>query len=80
MYVENPLLGKLIYSDRNIFLFLNMQKIKGTVEKQKGGSSLVTVYCSEIPYCARSNVTVMSNVTEVLGKCKFWVNIVPYLL
>lgn len=31
-------------------------------------------------YCARSNVTVMSNVTEVLGKCKFWVNIMPYLL
>lgn len=57
-----------------------MQKIKCTVEQQKEGSSLVTVYCSEIPYCARSNVTVMRNVTEVLGKCKFWVNIMPYLL
>lgn len=57
-----------------------MQKIKCTVEQQKEGSSLVIVYCSEIPYCARSNVTVMRNVTEVLGKCKFWVNIMPYLL
>lgn len=57
-----------------------MQRIKGTVEQHKGGSSLVTVYCSEIPYCARSNVTVTSNVTEVLGKCKFWVNIMPYFL
>lgn len=46
----------------------------------KRGFSLVPVYCSKIHYCARSNVTVMSNVTEVPGKCKYWVNIVPYLL
>lgn len=46
----------------------------------KGGFSLVSVYCSEIHCCARSNVTVMTNVTEVPGKCKFWVNIVPDLL
>lgn len=46
----------------------------------KGGFSLVAVYGSEIHCCARNNVTVMSTVTEVPGKCKSWVNIMPYLL
>jgi len=46
----------------------------------KGGFSLVSIYCSEMHSCARSNVTIMSNITEVPGKCKFGVNIVPYLL
>lgn len=55
------------------------QMHNGTVSG-KGGFSLVSVYCSEIHFCARKNVTVMSNVTEVPGKCKFWVTVVPYLL
>lgn len=51
----------------------------GAVSGQRG-FSLVPVYCSKIHYCARSNATVKSNVTEVPGKCKYWVNIMPYLL
>lgn len=55
-------------------------QMHGGAVSGKGGFSLVPVYCSEIHWCARSNITVVSNVTEVPSKHKFWVNIMTYLL